>query len=203
MADEVRGADHVVGGLSEVAQFVAIRRDAMTPKDEMIKIVKAAQPPDFGDESDVHGVLARLNLPIYLTTNYDDFMVRALTLHNKKPQQDFCRWNDYLKRKVTPSPAPAVEPSADEPLVFHLHGHTGERFSLVLTDDDYLSFLATAARDDVLPGIVGPAGVDGDDPALRRLPAVRLDLPRVVPRAAASPGQEPREPAHRGATRSR
>ena len=34
--------------------------------------------PDFRAPSEPHAVLADLPLPIYMTTNYDDFMVKAL-----------------------------------------------------------------------------------------------------------------------------
>ena len=41
---------------------------------------------------------------------------------------------------------------ADNPVVFHLHGHLGLAESLVLTEDDYLDFLVSISRnDDLIP----------------------------------------------------
>jgi SIR2-like domain len=40
--------------------------------------------------------LADLNLPIYITTNYDYFIEEALKAKGKQPISDFCRWNEDL-----------------------------------------------------------------------------------------------------------
>jgi hypothetical protein len=59
-------------------------------------------------------------------------------------RREVCRWNDYLAQEESVfdgdfSPTPA------NPVVFHFHGHTKPE-SLVITEDDYLSFLANIAR---------------------------------------------------------
>ena len=89
-------------------------------------------------------MLADLPLPVYMTTNYDDFMVQALKRCYRDPRRELCRWNESLDGEesvfdtdFTPTPA--------NPVVYHLHGHTIPE-SLVLTEDDYLSFLANIAR---------------------------------------------------------
>jgi hypothetical protein len=66
------------------------------------------------------------------------------------PRRELCRWNESLDggesvfdTDFSPTPANLV--------VYHLHGHTLPE-SLVLTEDDYLSFLANIARNSKLLG---------------------------------------------------
>jgi SIR2-like domain len=145
--------------LVRVAQFVAVNNDRAWPKDEVIRRFATLAPPDFAQPDEPHGVLAELGLPIYLTTNYDDFMVRALKARYKDPKREMCRWNEMLKD--TPSVFdghPAYQPTRANPLVFHLHGHSVAE-SLVLTEDDYFRFLARMVFnvDDLLPAPVRTA----------------------------------------------
>ena len=130
--------------LIRVAEFVAVTADAMTPKEEICKKIneKLKEVPTsyFEIPGEIHGVLADLPLPVYITTNYDDFMVRALESRGKTPIQEICRWNKSLKKsKRTPSD---YVPTPEKPLVFHLHGFYKIPESLVLTEDDYLDFFA-------------------------------------------------------------
>jgi len=130
--------------LTRVAQFVAVIRDAMTPKEEMCKKIKEklkeVAPSYFDNPDELHGVLADLPLPVYITTNYDDFMVQALKSRGKTPIQEICRWNKSLKKSKRT--APDYVPTPEKPLVFHLHGCYKTPESLVLTEDDYLDFFA-------------------------------------------------------------
>src|SRR5262249_31993337 len=95
---------------------------------------------------------AGLPLPLYLTTNYDDFMVQALAKQDKDPRRDLCRWNPEIQDEPSVfEKEPGYQPTVANPLVFHLHGHTRPE-SLVLTEDDYLRFLAAmAGEQDLLP----------------------------------------------------
>lgn len=129
--------------LAQVAQAMSVRRkDMMFAKDEMIKQIRGAAPPNFTSDQEPHGVLARLPLPVYLTTNYDDFLTRSLVAEGKKPHRHVCCWNSILRRDPQVLKLPrGFEPSERQPLVFHLHGHAGLRTSMVLTEDDYLDFL--------------------------------------------------------------
>jgi hypothetical protein len=136
--------------LARVAQFVSTEYAPNYIKRELVKAFKQNSVPDafFGDPDEPHRVLARLPLPVYLTTNYDDLMVRALERAGKQPQRELCRWHDLrmeenaLRRGLSPTPA--------APLVFHLHGHTDTPESLVLTEDDYLEFLVRISKDENL-----------------------------------------------------
>ena len=62
--------------LARVAQFLAVSsRDKMFPKEEIVKSFEGVAPPDFSAHDDPQGALADLPLPVYMSTNYDDFMV--------------------------------------------------------------------------------------------------------------------------------
>lgn len=139
--------------LARVTQFVAVKkRDSMFPKERILKqFFTNAAPPSFKEPDEIHSVLADLPLPLYLTTNYDDFMVRALESKEnpkKYPKREFCRWNRYYKDKPSIfEKKPDFEPTVEHPIVFHLHGHNEEPESLVLTEDDYLDFLVKISND--------------------------------------------------------
>ena len=142
--------------LIRVAQFLAIERDPIFTKEEILeRFFRDVAPPDFKEPDEPHRVLADLPLPIYMTTNYDDFMVEALKSWAKDPKRELCYWNEYLKdlRKDQPSifdSEPGFDPTPENPVVFHLHGHNEVPESLVLTEDDYLEFLANASSDQAL-----------------------------------------------------
>ena len=69
--------------LSRVAQFMSIDQYDMFPKDCIKDEFQDIEYPDFSKPNEPHGILADLNLPIYITTNYDPFMVKALENRNK------------------------------------------------------------------------------------------------------------------------
>ncbi len=140
--------------LIEVAQYLAVQYDPMFPKDEIVKAFKAVQPPNFNDPTEPHGVLAGLPLPVYLTTNYDDFMVRALKAppRFKEPRQELCHWHETLRGEPSAFDDGDYTPTVANPTVFHLHGHLEVSESLVLTEDDYVDFLAAMiGNQDLLP----------------------------------------------------
>jgi hypothetical protein len=140
--------------LARVAQYLAVVNDAMWPKEQIVQQFNGVGPPDFSDPTEPHSILAELDLPVYLTTNYDDFMIQALTAVGKRPHREVCRWNEYLRESIDDSVFndPEFQPSTQEPVVFHLHGTTAEAESIVLTEDDYLTFLVNLSRRrDLLP----------------------------------------------------
>jgi hypothetical protein len=140
--------------LARVAQFLAVQYDPMFPKEEILnRFFTNVAPPDFTEPDEPHGVLADLPLPMYMTTNYDDFMVRALKSRHKDPKQELCRWNKYVREQPSIFESESgFDPTPANPVVFHLHGHKGVPESLVLTEDDYLDFLVNISRDkDLLP----------------------------------------------------
>ncbi len=96
--------------------------------------------------NDVHKVLASLDLPLYVTTNVDNFMTAALVAQGKQPVREMCRWNDDLED--VPSifdEDPNYIPTPEKPLVYHLFGNEQEISSLVLTEDAHYTFMVNIA----------------------------------------------------------
>jgi len=145
--------------LARVSQFLAVSRgDEMSPKEELCTELKNCDPPNFDEGDEPHAVLADLPLPVYITTNYDDFMVRALVHRKKDPVQEICLWNSYVVQLVGDQQLSrfvldaGFEPSVATPVVYHLHGHLGIPESMVLTETDYVSFLvAWSGRKNMMP----------------------------------------------------
>jgi hypothetical protein len=134
--------------LARVAQFLAVQYDSMFPKEEILTRLRGVAPPSFREPDEPHGVLADLPLPVYMTTNYDDFMVQALKGRNRDPKRELCKWNRYVKDHPSVfDRGSGFEPTVASPVVFHLHGHNEVPESLVLTQDDYLDFLVNISRD--------------------------------------------------------
>jgi hypothetical protein len=98
-------------------------------------------------ENEIHHLLADFRLPLYITTNFDNFMVEALKHKGLSPRREGPRW-------ASSGPcALDTDPSPDHPVVFHLNGHDGDPEHLVLSEDDYLAHLVRISRDqnDILP----------------------------------------------------
>src|ERR1051326_5447 len=59
--------------LAKVAQYLAVKNDPTRPKEMILeKLDKKQKPFDFNDDREPLNVLAKLPLPLYITTNYDD-----------------------------------------------------------------------------------------------------------------------------------
>jgi hypothetical protein len=145
--------------LAKVAQFLAIDKgDNMYPKKDISRELKGIHPPDFRLEENrntPYAVLADLNLPIYITTNYDKFMEAALKSRGKDPVSEFCRWNEDLYRYVTKAGLISIfdkekeyTPSPERPLVYHLYGVYDQVSSMVLTEKDYIDFVISLNKGD-------------------------------------------------------
>jgi hypothetical protein len=128
--------------LARVSQFLEVKaEDKQVPIDRLIaEFASNNKVPDFKDQYEPHRVLAELPFPIYITTNYDNYMMKVLNEESKKdPQRGYCHWRERAEEeqaKVLP-PVPTVA----NPFVFHLYGHTDEPESLVLTEEHYMRFL--------------------------------------------------------------
>jgi hypothetical protein len=133
--------------LARVAQFLAVTRDPMFPKEELRRQFKKVPPPDFDNPSEPHRILASLPFPIYITTNYDDFMTQALKRERAggDVKREYCRWNSQTRRMPSIIDAKS-EITPSNPVVFHLHGHLEVPQSMVLTEDDYLDFLVAISK---------------------------------------------------------
>ncbi len=105
-------------------------------------------PRDINKATDPMNLLARLPLPLYITTSYYDFMERALKLAGKTPHTQVCFWNGGISgAKPEHQPDPDFIPDANHPIVYHLFGLEDYPNSLVLSEDDYLNFLVSVVED--------------------------------------------------------
>jgi len=147
--------------LARVSEYLAIEQVPMAPKHAIRRMFLDATPPSFeGDEP--HAVMARLPIPVYLTTNYVDYMAEALRQAYRNPRVDFCRWTTTPAVKNHPSQLPKTfVPSATEPVVYHLHGHIDVPQSFVLTETDYIAFLVEISRRRLLPHQIEKALANG------------------------------------------
>jgi hypothetical protein len=138
--------------LARVSQFLAIKQSEIYPKKTIKRIFNTRKPPDFSQADEPHAVLADLNLPIYITTNYDNFMLQALKYRAKNhAKEEFCRSNKFtVNYDMVPRPIfeSGYNPTPDSPLVYHLHGFMEVPESMVLTESDYLDFLVGLSRGD-------------------------------------------------------
>jgi hypothetical protein len=146
--------------LSRVAQFLAIKQeDNMIAKEILSSELKKIKPPDFrmGEFRDTPpAVLADLNLPVYITTNYDHIIEAALESRGKQPISDFCRWNEELAKDAKENEINSIiyeegtdyKPTPAHPLVYHLHGTIEYPKSMVLTEKDYTDFVIFYNKED-------------------------------------------------------
>jgi hypothetical protein len=106
-------------------------------------------PRPVAGQPDALARLAHLKLPIYITTSYFDFLERIIIEDGRMPRTQICFWSGEPLRYVQESHRTDYdfEPSPEKPLVYHLFGHEAYPESLVLTEDDYLDFLAKIAQD--------------------------------------------------------
>jgi hypothetical protein len=86
-------------------------------------------------------------LSVYLTTNYDDYMKRALERAGKRPTVALCPWYRGADGDPETSMHPDYQPTSDQPLVYHLHGSLRHPASLVLAEQDYVEFLIRLMED--------------------------------------------------------
>jgi SIR2-like domain len=152
--------------LARVAQYGAIDVAELSPKFKIIEIIyeniQTKGLPKFENPDEMHRVVADLPIPVYITTNYDDFMFQALESVGKEPRLEVCKWYEAKKPKEGRQ-EPANEddkfrPTPKKPVVFHLHGHLEDPNSIVITEDDYLNFLINISEDpDVIPNYIQAA----------------------------------------------
>jgi hypothetical protein len=148
-------SDDLVG----VAQYLAVMADPMEPKERIVEMLEDAPEPSE-DVDPIHSALAELPLPLYMTTNYDGFMMRALKRKYRNPRQEFCRWNSYLQNPKSLCDAPDFVLDRDKPMVFHLHGTVTQPRSIVISEDDYVEFLVRSREDWILPAAIKNAFTD-------------------------------------------
>jgi hypothetical protein len=81
-------------------------------------------------------MLAKLPFKIVVTTNYDRLLESALNKVGKDPAVYV-----YNPAPNTPTPDIDEDPSTERPMIYKMHGDLGHRESIVITDEDYITFV--------------------------------------------------------------
>lgn len=156
------GAPDLVKAYSDnvpkIAQQLRARVSTAWPQQRMAAFLKQKAGPTINSPESPHSVLASLNLPVWITTAYDDLIERALIARGIAPEVRLCRWKpfgSYQNQIILPgkTPTPVANPfsefrlaSKGTPLVYHLYGHYDWAETLVVTEDDYFEFLTRTAQ---------------------------------------------------------
>jgi len=147
--------------LSRMAQYIAIvGNNELRPKTILASRIESISLPDFSMEKyrkTPYAILADLNLPVYITTNYDHLMEKALEDKGKKPLSAFCRWKEEsdLIKKIRRIDTENKPQDSDSPLVFHLYGDINEPNFMVLTERDYVDFAIYMSKE-ITAALPGP-----------------------------------------------
>jgi hypothetical protein len=134
---------------------MGLKTDSESKECSLFKIMENSNWSDCSQElfeNEIHHQLADLKLPLYVTTNFDDFMSLALTARNKSEnfvvRKETVRWREKISRHPNrPHYDLDSPPSPEKPVVFYLFGTDEDLLSMVLTEDDYLDYLARISRD--------------------------------------------------------
>jgi hypothetical protein len=123
--------------------------------DQLIEAMGAIRRKDA--PGDAYKVLAKLPLPVFITTNWNNLLTSALKDEGKDPLVVLCPWNDYVEQ-LQEDFDPSFKPTAEHPLVYHLFGRLSDPKSVVLTEDDYFDYLIGVTRNkDLIPTVVRSA----------------------------------------------
>ncbi len=137
-----------LGKSDESVAEVALELEAQLNEMSFADIASDLGYPGYSSpDLDSLRLLARLNLPIYVTTSYFDFLERAIIIEGRTPRTQICFWSGD-ESNILPDHRidPNFIPSATNPVVYHLFGFEKYPRTLVLSEDDYLAFLAEATK---------------------------------------------------------
>jgi len=90
-------------------------------------------------------MLAELPFTIIVTTNYDHLLETALRSCGKDPVTFV-----YNPDSNEPTPDTLEDPTRERPLVFKMHGDLDTTRSIVITDEDYITFVQRMSDKDAL-----------------------------------------------------
>lgn len=149
--------------LPAVAQYVATMIDRARPgeyiNERLTACLQNLVVADLADRHDPYRSLPRYPFRVWLTTNYDDLIKRALNAYNKPPRIGVAQWTPAdLYWDKAQYDLSDFAPDPKRPLVFHLHGWFGDPKSMVITEADYLEYLEQmSGMTPVLPPMVTEA----------------------------------------------
>lgn len=110
-------------------------------------------------ETDPYAILASLRLPIYVTTSWTSLLEDAIRADGREPTVRHFEW--HKKRQDEED---HLEPTRENPLVYHLFGRLDNPSSLVVTEDHYFAWLTEwikrVDKDESIPRVVAEALTD-------------------------------------------
>ena len=111
--------------------------------------VELGYPKPIKGQDDPLKILAKLKLPIYVTTSCFDFLERAIIADNRTPRTQICFWSGEPTKFIDESHKidQKFEPTPEQPLVYHINGLEAYPQSMVLSEADYLDFLTKISQD--------------------------------------------------------
>jgi hypothetical protein len=122
--------------LQRVALFYEIARTRHQLVDAIKDAVQTGKRP-----SPMLRALAELGFPLVITTNYDQLFENALSAVGKQPRVAV----------YTPNLEPTtdyLDPTAESPVVFKIHGDILHPETIVVTDEDYIQFVLRMSSKD-------------------------------------------------------
>jgi hypothetical protein len=137
--------------MSGFMRHMGHKLDPQDYRRKLSELIKASAWSEHSRErlkTEIHHQLADVRLPLYVTTNLDNFMTLALQANRDHVRRETVAWQ-AATGKAADRPHFDLDPppSSDEPVVLHLFGTDQDLHSIVLTEDDYLDYLACIARD--------------------------------------------------------
>lgn len=120
-----------INNLQRVSQDFEVQRSRRELVEEIKNAVFEGKKPSL-----LLGMLARLNFPIVITTNYDTLFEDALREAGKRPFVSIYKKNE---ERIEDYPSFDVPPLA--PFVFKIHGDINQGESIVITEEDYIDFV--------------------------------------------------------------
>lgn len=128
---EQRFPNDQITNLQRVSQAFEIQTSRNQLVEEIKKAVYYEKKP-----SPLLGMLAQLNFPIVITTNYDSLFEDALIDAGKRPFVSI-----YKKQELPSKDYPSAVIPPHEPFIFKIHGDINEGESIVITEEDYIDFV--------------------------------------------------------------
>jgi hypothetical protein len=96
-------------------------------------------------------MLAEMPFKMIVTTNYDRLLELALYSAGKDPFLTI-----YEPESERPTPVLQSDPTEERPLIFKMHGDLDRRDSIVITDEDYITFVQRMSEKDQLHPVPYP-----------------------------------------------
>jgi len=117
---------------------VALAYELSTSRGELVDEIEYAVK-DGKSPSPALSALAKLDFSLIITTNYDQLFEQALIAAGKEPRVS------VYKPSADAETDELLDPTAQSPIIYKLHGDIAERESLVVTDEDYIQFVMRMA----------------------------------------------------------